>query len=124
MKDDKIIKALECCKTHHHLDNCVCCPLDRKKNCKETLAKNALDLIKRQRAEIKKQQKEIEDMQMYVEDIRAEYDTNDVARKEAIEKFVINLKCGVPQETGIIRCADVDNLATEMLAALGFAPET
>ena len=32
------------------------------------------------------------------------------ARKELAER----LKCGVPQETGVIRCADIDNLLAEM----------
>lgn len=52
MKDDKIIKALEHCKGHHYSD-CLCCPLDRKKNCIETLAKNTLDFINRLRAELR-----------------------------------------------------------------------
>ena len=35
-------------------------------------------------------------------------------KTEAIKEFAERLKCGVPQETGVIRCADVDNLVKEM----------
>lgn len=37
------------------------------------------------------------------------------AKSEAIKEFARKLKCGVPQETGVIRCADIDNLAKEMV---------
>ena len=37
------------------------------------------------------------------------------AKAEAIKEFTQRLKCGVPQDTGVIRCADVDNLETEIL---------
>ena len=36
-------------------------------------------------------------------------------KTEAIKEFAVRLKCGVPQETGVIRCADVDNLVKEMV---------
>lgn len=35
---------------------------------------------------------------------------------EAYKEFARRLKCGVPQETGVIRCSDVDNLLKEMEA--------
>ena len=35
--------------------------------------------------------------------------------KEAIKEFARKLKCGVPQETGVISCADIDNLVKEMV---------
>lgn len=36
-------------------------------------------------------------------------------KSEAVKEFAKRLKCGVPQETGVIRCADVDNLVKEMV---------
>ena len=37
------------------------------------------------------------------------------AKAEAYKEFARRLKCGVPQETGVIRCSDVDNLVKEMV---------
>ena len=53
MTDNEIIKALECCNTGN---DCANCPLMRRTdiNCGDTLKKEALDLIKRQQAEIEK----------------------------------------------------------------------
>lgn len=36
-------------------------------------------------------------------------------RAEAYKEFARKLKCGVPQETGVIRCADIDNLLKKMV---------
>lgn len=36
-------------------------------------------------------------------------------KSEAVKEFAKRLKCGVPQETGVIRCYDVDNLVKEMV---------
>ena len=36
-------------------------------------------------------------------------------KAEAVKEFAARLKCGVPQETGVIRCSDVDNLVKEMV---------
>lgn len=35
------------------------------------------------------------------------------AKSEAVKEFAMKLKCGVPQETGVIRCSDIDNLVKE-----------
>lgn len=35
------------------------------------------------------------------------------AKSEAVKEFARRLKCGVPQETGVIRCSDIDNLLKE-----------
>ena len=37
------------------------------------------------------------------------------AKSEAVKEFAMKLKCGVPQETGVIRCSDIDNLVKEMV---------
>lgn len=34
---------------------------------------------------------------------------------EAYKEFARRLKCGVPQEYGVIRCSDIDNLLKEMV---------
>lgn len=128
MTDNEIVKALEFCKSLHHTE-CACCPLDKNKNCIEDLAGFALSLITRQKAEnlnltsrltslqndltsakaeierLKAKRMEIPEVKMFANEIRA----------EAIKEFARKLKCGVPQETGIIRCADIDNLVEEMV---------
>lgn len=35
--------------------------------------------------------------------------------KQINKEIARKLKCGVPQETGVIRCADVDNLLKELV---------
>lgn len=35
------------------------------------------------------------------------------AKLETVEEFARKLKCGIPQEAGVIRCIDVDNLVKE-----------
>lgn len=52
--DDEIIKALECCIN----DNCNDCP-ETFGNCELTAMRNALDLLKRQRAEIERLQEKL-----------------------------------------------------------------
>ena len=34
---------------------------------------------------------------------------------DALKKFAMKVKCGVPQETGVIRCKDVDDTLEELL---------
>lgn len=36
-------------------------------------------------------------------------------KAEAYKEFARRLKCGVPQETGVIRCSDIDNLVKEIV---------
>lgn len=45
---------------------------------------------------------------LYAEQVKVE------VKSEAIKEFAVKLKNGVPQETGVIRCKDVDNLVKEM----------
>lgn len=42
-------------------------------------------------------------------------EARDILKVEAYKEFVSRLKCGVPQETGVIRCSDVDKLVKEMV---------
>lgn len=57
LSDIEIKKALACCKELHFQD-CACCPLDKRKDCIETLAKYSLNLINRKDAEIDELKKE------------------------------------------------------------------
>lgn len=111
MTDNEIIKALEYCKT-----------------CSANLNVEIIDFINRQQAEIEKLQKNQDDIDNFARYICKERmlkgklianfdDLQEYIRKEkaeAIKEFARKLKCGVPQETGVIRCADIDNLVKEM----------
>lgn len=63
MIDNEIIKALECCTRSGCSDNeTKDCPLKPFEDCSTRLASNALDLIKRQQAEIERLKKENNDL--------------------------------------------------------------
>ena len=68
-------------------------------------------LIDYQKAEIERLNIELQSMRNAANSYKMHYET---AKSEAIKEFAKRLKCGVPQETGVIRCADVDNLVKEM----------
>ena len=120
MTDAEIIKALECCKK----DDCDNCP-NNFGNCYANLSGYSLDIIKRKQAEIDRLERynEIitinadtafqdglnEAQDLYAEEVKAKIKT------ESIKEFAVRLKCGVPQETGVIRCSDIDNLVKEMV---------
>lgn len=105
MTDKDIIKALKCCV----IDDCDVCPY--KRNCKNVMC-DVLELINRQQAEIEAWKNEY--LRACAErDVRIV--TTKFTRAEAVKEFAMKLKCGVPQETGIIRCADIDNLVKEMV---------
>ena len=78
----------------------------------ENLNTESIDLINRQKAEIERLEKNIDGLNIFTKNhikvIRLQ------AKLEVIKEFAERLKCGVPQETGVIRCADVDNLVKEM----------
>ncbi len=87
-----------------------------KEDCRTTVYKEILDLINRQKAEIERLEKRIS----CIKDIHKRNDVHlhtrlvETAKSEAYMEFALNLKCGVPQETGVIRCADVDNTLKEL----------
>ena len=90
MTDNEIIKALECCAVHGLL-KCEKCP---KKNegvtCMYALSNDALDLIKRQKAENEVLQLNVED---YAETI-VELETHSKEQKAEIERLQNILKNG------------------------------
>ena len=112
LTDSEIIEALECCGDPY--DICAHCPIpnDIKGDCRccEHLANNAHDLITRQQAEIERLKGRVNllEAEIYAP-IKAK------ARAEAVKEFAARLKCGVPQETGVIRCSDIDDLVKEMV---------
>lgn len=110
MSDEEIMKALECCGDPYSI--CAECPIKDDHGCNEQLANYALDLITRQKAETERLKKEIQ----ITKDAYIMLQTkNEIIKSEAVKEFAKRLKCGVPQETGVIRCADVDNLVKEIV---------
>ena len=107
------------------------------------ILENVLDLLTRQQAENKRLGKEVDlvsiqfqDLQERYEEAQAEIESLKIfrgyaerrasdyktmrdrylnAKSEAVKEFAMKLKCGVPQETGVIRCSDIDNLVKEMV---------
>ena len=83
-------------------------------------------IVRKAEEEITRQQTEIEQLKFEIAKllpkgcpyaIQVEVSNNIEAqiKSEAIKEFAVRLKCGVPQETGVIRCSDVDNLVKEMI---------
>ena len=71
----------------------------------------AEDTIQFADAEVKK----LYDKLDYCEDkIKELEDQLKIIETEAYKEFAAKLKCGVPQETGVIRCSDVDSLLKEL----------
>lgn len=116
MTDEQIIKALECCATDDG-DDCFQCPYGNivyksgNGGCVNRCRKDALDLINRQRAENKKLEIELKAMRGTANTYKKWYHE---AKSEAIKEFARELKCGVPQETGVIRCKEIDDLVKQM----------
>lgn len=107
MKDEQIIYTLRCCQD----SLCMACP---NKNCTDDIFQLALDLINRQKAEINNLKAELSAMRSMVNSLKMHMENE---KKDVIKEFARELKCGVPQETGVIRCKDIDNLVKEMTEA-------
>ena len=132
MKDEQIIKALECCATDDG-DDCFQCPYSNiffepgNGGCVNRCRKDAIDLINRQTAEIERLKRKNKILSINADTAFQDglNENRDLFKKEvepeikseAIKEFARELKCGVPQETGIIRCADVDKLVKAMTEA-------
>lgn len=116
MKDEQIIKALECCATDDG-DDCFQCPYGNivykpgNGGCVNRCRKDAIDLINRQKAEIERLEHIRKGDEQLINSLNKCYK---LAKSEAIKEFARELKCGVPQETGVIRCKDIDTLVKEM----------
>ena len=78
-----------------------------------TIEKDALfDKAEELKAKIERLQKEANLVSIQFQDLQ---ERTDEIKAEAYKEFAARLKCGVPQETGVIRCSDVDNLVKEMV---------
>ena len=112
MTDNEIIKALErtaswvCdeCKFHGEM-----CDGDK---CEKVVAENALDLIKRQKAEIERLQKNIDGLNIFTKNHIT------VIRLQTIKEFAERLKeklqWGVEFDNKLVFESDIDNLVKEM----------
>ncbi len=124
MTDNEIIKALECCE---RAENCGHCHYDQDykemKDCTSALAKDALALINRQKAEIERLKKFIEEDQGLILKLTGvpveEY--NQKIRTEAIKEFAERLKATFPPREDDRCTLDdcytldlIDNLVKEM----------
>lgn len=111
--DKDIISSLQVIAT---TCNCNECKIRSGKwgtcNCSETTANAALDLINHQKAEIDVLRA---DLKRVCAERDARICTSNFIKSKAVKEFARRLKCGVPQETGVIRCSDVDNLVKEMV---------
>ena len=119
MKDNEIIKGLECCQPQYE-KNCEECPYAKHKkhyisviNCSSLMRKDLLDLIKRQEAELEDLREIVfMDRSEAIKNLKAE------ARKEFVErlkgKFDIST-CGYSAEEIVSDIENtIDNLLKEM----------
>ena len=126
MTSDEIKKALGHCE----FDNCSGCPLAGIGECYNIAVKEALNYINQLESEVESitekfecQQQVYADLSKIIKNQRTEIDglkTRNInncrhwqkkyssLRAEAVKDFAKKLKCGVPQDTGVIRCKDVD----------------
>ena len=120
LTDNEIIRALECCGR----ESCFSCPYRGKCHQGNPTITDALDLINRQKSEIERLEsandEKFRQWDMLAEKTKQHYadlynEAKDILKSEAVKEFARRLKCGVPQETGVIRCSDIDNLLKEMV---------
>ena len=122
---EEIMSSLEVIATTR---NCNECKIRNCKcgtcNCSQTTVNAALLLINRQKAEIERlnsvNDEKFRQWDMLAEKTKQHYanlyeEAKDILKDEAYKEFARRLKCGVPQETGVIRCSDIDNLLKEMV---------
>lgn len=104
--DEEIKSSLEVIATSQ---NCNECKIRNGRwgtcNCSQITANVALDLINRQEAEIEKLKGST-----IVSNIMESQRIKREAKAEAYKEFATQLKCGVPYDTGVIRCKDVDEI--------------
>jgi hypothetical protein len=110
---EEIKKALECCSKPYNL--CDECPIsnDIKDDCKcgENLAKNALDLINRQQAEIERL---TINMNAFGLGMKREKERADIIRAEAIKEFARALRQQAFDRL-YVSIDDIDRLVKEMV---------
>ena len=123
MEDNKIIKALECCKDAvDNPDFCYECPYSETENCAIEFAKDTFDLVSRQQAKIERQREllEMADKAMKIANENANLMCEQYkrAKVEAIEEFVERLKDKSLTKWDYHDAVDIeeiDNLVKEMV---------
>ena len=129
MTDNEIIKALECCGDPYSI--CAECPIKDDHGCNEQLANYALDIIKRQQAEIERLEsandKKFNQWNMLAEKTKQHYadlynEAKDILKSEAVKEFAERLKeksfktirnYGLTKD--VVEVCDIDNLVKEMV---------
>lgn len=109
MTDNDIIKALEICRNENGI--CSDCPYsDDYTNCNTRIAKDSIDLINRQKAEIERLREETAELiddryatQLLCHLIKKEDDTRNV-RSDAIKEFAERLKNAFPEGNRDNKC--------------------
>lgn len=97
MTDEQIINIFKYCN-ESDCNDCYNCTARQKGKCTvPDLGIQVSQVIERQKAEIERLLQKLQQ-----------------AKSEAIKEFARELKCGVPQETGVIRCKDIDDLVKQM----------
>ena len=118
MTDTEIIKALECLFDYMDCGGCSYSPTYEFPLCQQHVAKDALDLITRQQAEIEQWKEEANKYQnlwcIAVDDIEK-------AKSEAVKEFAERLEEKSFQSFGnygitrdVVEVCDIDNLIKEM----------
>lgn len=117
--ESDVIKGMECCSQP---DKCPECPygaacLDERYV--NRLAIDALELTRQKDVEKDKIKREAE---LFKALYRAEKGEKRLlqhqfikVKSELIQKMAVMLKCGVNEETGVIRCKDVDEVVERMM---------
>ena len=126
MTDNEIIKALECCGDSY--STCAECPIKDDNGCNEQLANYALDIIKRQQAEIERlnsaNDEKFNQWNMLAEKTKQHYtdlynEAKDILKSEAVKEFAERLKEIVKFTDDTYECWEIegyiDNLVKEMV---------
>lgn len=112
MNDADIIKAFECCAQGYY---CIECPLIGTHNCITQMSENAINLIRRQKAEIEEQDQAIINALHYMKEIRVEA-IKEFAERLKQSAFDCDVSFGYGREhyTEAVAVVEIDNLVKEM----------
>ena len=117
MTDNEIIKALECCTEDEDYTHCP--SIKEMPYCSNDIMVGALNLIKRQQAEIERLKNEIQTTKDAYIMLQTK---NEIIKSEAIKEFAVRLKeksfetirnYGLTKD--VVEVCDIDNLVKEMV---------
>lgn len=92
MTEEQIVKALECCIKDDYDKGCTECPIHCYKGCDFHLAKFALDLINRQKAEIERLKAELKEAYGEIEKLEDNIDNGVSVCAECHRKYAEEIK--------------------------------